>query len=299
MSMTHSSAGGLGGCITLTKVMVETDGISEYLDFGIYDKVWFKGNAGLSPQEPGRWLGVSHCTGRIMCYQILNQRGTVVSRSTVQWMTNLEQATEEVRETFVKFDAEIYQRLKADDRGYKESKLNPCDWSDVIEEDPDFAKEFRLVFNNQAIPEADEFTAKVLEDTYINVEIALPRDGDKPEFARVTKRLQDANGIPIKTAHDNPLLDNRIYEVEYLDGHKASLAANTIAKSMFAQQDAFIVSKNGGKQHWETVKGWEMLLQWKDGSSMWETMKDVKECYPVQLAEYAHCKHILQEPAFA
>eukprot|EP00957_Ditylum_brightwellii_P209604 15362426-Ditylum_brightwellii.AAC.1 len=28
-------------------------------------------------------------------------------------------------------------------------------------------------------------------------------------------------------------------------------------------------------------------------------MKVAKECYLVQLAEYAHCQHILQEPTFA
>eukprot|EP00957_Ditylum_brightwellii_P149605 11392259-Ditylum_brightwellii.AAC.1 len=108
MSMTHSSASGLGGCIPLTKVTCETVDISEYLDFDFYDKVWCKDSAGLSPQESGRWLGVSHHTGRLMCYHILTQRGTVVSRSTVQWVTNLEQATEEVREIFIKFDAEIH-----------------------------------------------------------------------------------------------------------------------------------------------------------------------------------------------
>eukprot|EP00957_Ditylum_brightwellii_P109273 8334998-Ditylum_brightwellii.AAC.1 len=107
-----------------------------------------------------------------------------------------------------------------------------------MEEDPDFAKEFRLVFNNQNIPEANEFTPKVLEDTYINIEIALHQDGDGPEFARVTKRLQDANRNPIGTAHDKLSLDTRSYEVEYLDSHKASLAANTIAGSMFAQRSS-------------------------------------------------------------
>eukprot|EP00957_Ditylum_brightwellii_P055756 4224760-Ditylum_brightwellii.AAC.1 len=56
MSMTHSSAGGLGDCIPLTKVTGETVDISEYLDFGFYDKVWLKDNAGLSPQEPGSCL---------------------------------------------------------------------------------------------------------------------------------------------------------------------------------------------------------------------------------------------------
>jgi len=46
------------------------------------------------------------------------------------------------------------------------------------------------------------------------------------------------------------------------------------------------------------MKGWEILLQWKDGSTTWETLKDVKNAYPVQLAEYAHQKQISKEPAF-
>ena len=65
----------------------------------------------------------------------------------------------------------------------------------------------------------------------------MPRDSEGPEFARVTKRLRDANGIPIGTADDNPILDSRVYEVEFADGYKASLAANAIAKNLFAQVD--------------------------------------------------------------
>ena len=67
--------------------------------------------------------------------------------------------------------------------------------------------------------------------------MALPRDSEGPEFARVTKRLRDANGLPIGTENDNPILDTRMYEVEYADGHKESMAANTIAINMFAQVD--------------------------------------------------------------
>ena len=33
------------------------------------------------------------------------------------------------------------------------------------------------------------------------------------------------------------ILDTRFYEVEYLDGHKASLAANNIAENIFSQVD--------------------------------------------------------------
>jgi len=89
-ALTFSSAGSLDGGIPLTEVTGETPDISEYLDFGFYDRVWFKDNAGLSPNEPGRWLGVSSRTGRLMCYWILNQHGAVISRSTVQRVTNLE-----------------------------------------------------------------------------------------------------------------------------------------------------------------------------------------------------------------
>ena len=67
--------------------------------------------------------------------------------------------------------------------------------------------------------------------------MALPRDSKGPEFARVTKRLRDANGLPIGTANENPIFDTRMYEVEYADGHKASMAENTIAINMFAQVD--------------------------------------------------------------
>ena len=38
---------------------------------------------------------------------------------------------------------------------------------------------------------------------------------------------------------------------------------------------------------------------WKDGSSTCEALKDMKECYPVQLCEYAIESRISKEPAFA
>ena len=79
-SLAHSSAGSIEGSIPVTQVTGETGDISEYLDFGFYEQVWWKDNAGVSEFEPGRWLGVSHRTGRLMCYNVLTQRSTVVSR---------------------------------------------------------------------------------------------------------------------------------------------------------------------------------------------------------------------------
>ena len=153
------------------------------------------------------------------------------------------------------------------------------------------------------IPEADDFTPDLLDDTYFNMELAPPKDGESAQFGKFTKRLRDANGLPIVVAHDNSMLDTIIYEVEYHDGHKASLTANTISKKLLSQVDeegnrhflldcisnhrtdgtellineAYITSKNGGPRKRQTTKGWEIFIQWKDGSTTWEPLKDIKE----------------------
>ena len=101
-----------------------------------------------------------------------------------------------------------------------------------------------------------------------------------------------------------------MYEVEYEDGHKVAMAANIIASNLFAQvdqdrqifvlsdeiidwrtdgsqiksEDAFIHISNGNKRRSETTKGWEVCIQWKDGRSSWNQVKDVKDAYTVQLA---------------
>ena len=74
-----------------------------------------------------------------------------------------------------------------------------------------------------------------------------------------------------------------------------SLASNAIAENLFAQVDdeghrsvllqdivdrhvngrevtrehAFIISHNGGQRRKETTQNWEILIQWKDGSTTW------------------------------
>ena len=79
----------------------------------------------------------------------------------------------------------------------------------MFEEDEDFREKFTSVFNNNDIPEADDQpTPEVLDDTYVSMELALLRDGNGPDFARVIKRLRDINGLPIRTANDNPIPDS-------------------------------------------------------------------------------------------
>ena len=103
VSITHSSVDSVNGEILLINVTNKTVDISKYIYFGFYDKLWFNDNYGLSPSEPGRWLWISHDTGRLMCYPILTHTGKILSISTVQRVTDIELSTEKVKETFVFF----------------------------------------------------------------------------------------------------------------------------------------------------------------------------------------------------
>ena len=49
--------------------------------------------------------------------------------------------------------------------------------------------------------------------------------------------MKDTNGRPIGVANENPILDSRMYEMEYNDGHTSSLEAILVAENLFAQFD--------------------------------------------------------------
>ena len=68
--------------------------------------------------------------------------------------------------------------------------------------------------------------------------------------------------------------------------------------SAVKRADAFVVV-NGWKSLRKSTKGWTMCVQWKDGSTSWERLADLKESYPVEVAEYAVTQGIEDEPAFA
>jgi hypothetical protein len=243
MSLTSNSSFSLEGQTPMEQITGETPDISEYLDFGFYDWVWYKENAGLGENCIGRWLGVAHRVGNLMSYWILTVTGRVIARTTVQRVTSLELSTDEVKSQCKDYDQRVQDILKDPNHIIPhDGETVLQDWNDLpIDEDPDFIAEFQDIVSDEQIPDADDsFTPDVFDDTYLNMEIALPCGAggqDDVQFARVTKRLRDKDGRPIGTANDNPLLDTREYEVEFLDGHQESISANLIAQHMFSQVD--------------------------------------------------------------
>ena len=66
-----------------------------------------------------------------------------------------------------------------------------------------------------------------------------------------------------------------------------------------SKDDGFEVTNQGHRRPRRTTRGWKLLVSWKDGSTTWVPLKDLKESHPVQVAEYALVNKILEEPAFA
>jgi hypothetical protein len=142
-------------------------------------------------------------------------------------------------------------------------------------------------------------------------------------MGRVIKCAKGIGGEPVGHAHANPFFDTREYEVEFTDGTVERYAMNVIAENMYAQVDnegnmfqlldeimdhkkddtaidtanGTVTSANGNVKPKITTQGWQLLVLWKDKSTSWVKLKDLKESNPVELAEYAVANRIAEEPA--
>ena len=91
----------------------ETPDISEYVDFGFYDWVIYRSNAGLGEPSVGRWIGVSHKVGQLMSYWILPMSGIPISCVNVQRLTEEEQGKEEYLEAMKAHAEGLNKRMEA------------------------------------------------------------------------------------------------------------------------------------------------------------------------------------------
>ncbi len=160
-------------------------------------------------------------------------------------------------------------------------------------------------------------------DNFIGAEIIFPRGGILKR-GKVTSWKRDHNGDPIGLANNNRLLDTREYVVRFNNGNEAELNANLIAESMYANcgpeghqyfifdsiidhrrldsairlTDQTRIQPHGRAFKWRSTIGWQLCCQWRDGSTSWIDLKDLKESHPVQTAEYAIATGIDHEPVF-
>jgi hypothetical protein len=159
-----------------------------------------------------------------------------------------------------------------------------------------------------------------MTDLLINAEVLLPQ-GESEQLAKVLRRSVDEEGKLIGTFNDNPILNTLVYEVEFPDGTVKEYAANIIAENILRQvdpfgrythvmdgiighkkndhalegDDAFVVTRRGQRKLRQTTRGWDFQVQWRDGTTQWLPLKDLKESNPVDVAEYAVARGIADE----
>eukprot|EP01082_Thalassiosira_pseudonana_P000209 g18.t1 g18 contig1:46045-47384(+) len=277
-----------------------TPDISEYCDFAFWDLVWYHtrtaANMGKDSRALGRWSGVSHRVGSDMCYWIMPVSGQMISETTVQHVTS-------------------------NDHGV---------YIDDFDVQPDAA-----CGDEADTPTTDEYGGVEYEevndadidsyDKFLGAKVRLSNDSNNgANMATVVASATDYAGRPIGKAHSNPLLDGRLYEVELDDGTTDRYFANQIAENIWAQvdtegrqvlvmqeicdhrkneraipiADGYTIKRNGEKVPKITTDGWELLVEFKDGTTEWVKLKDVKDSNPIELAEYAIANQLQEEPAF-
>jgi len=307
----------LNGEVPETVVSGQTADISEFAEHAWYDWVRYRDTAISFPEDKmllGRYLGPSTDIGPAMSAKILKPNGQVVHRSTLRALTPDEWDSPDEIKARSEFDEAVKLKL-----GEAKSE-DPLDDLDV--ETPSYETYQDDQEEPHQMPDRDDVSEDYW-DKYLNAEVLLPI-GDRQQTGVVKERKRDASGALKGKAHSNPILDTRSYVVEFPDGQEAEYSANVIAKSMHSQCDldgnqfllldsitdhkktaaAVPMSEKhfyhkGRKTLRKTTVGWKLCVTWKDGSTSWERLADLKESYPVMVAEYAVAHEIHEEPAFA
>jgi hypothetical protein len=160
-------------------------------------------------------------------------------------------------------------------------------------------------------------------DNYLNAEIFVLR-GETLVKGRITSRKRDKDGNPIGLANANPILDTHEYTFAFDNGDETVLNANLISEAMYAQfnpdgnqyvlldsiidhrrfdtairpSDQNVIQPDRWTYMKHSTIGWQVCCQWKDGSTSWENLADLKESHPLETAEYLVTQGIDHEPAF-
>jgi hypothetical protein len=305
--------------------MGDTPDISSLLYFDFYDPVWYYEQTAGFPEPKkrmGRWLGEAQDFGQAMCYWILSDTAVPIVRSTVQNITKDQLKTDDVQEQLRVLDAKIAERcsMPPDDSSWYAYDIDDNDDENVP---PDHVTpEFIPLEPESRNPEADDWDPEAY-DQYISAQVRLNKGGQE-HLGTIVSQKRDAHGNPVGRTNPNPILDTRIYQVTFPDGDTAEYSANIIAESLYSQVDSegyhhqllkdiidwkklddaidehnvYQISYNGNIHKQRTTKGWKFCILWQDGSTSWENLKDLKQAFPVQLAEYVQKQDIAHYPAF-
>ena len=303
--LTSSALTRLAGKTPEEFVTGSTPDISALAMFDWYQPVYYWTPTVDFPNERkllGRWLGIAESCTDDMAFTILTKSGTVITRKSIWGLTGEELRDPTVLKRLKELDDSIQHRI-----GDDTINVSPPVEDDLLHPGEDEGLE--LPPDQHGSLELHDVTPEEL-DEYLSKELLLPRGGDIVK-ARVLKRTRDGDGIPTGRRHSNPILDTRQYEVEFPDGSIDVYSTNIIAENLYSQVDpesqahslfSGIIDhrkrspKTPGTS--QSTKGWELCVQWTDGTSTWLPLKDLRDSNPIETAEYASVHNLLNEKVF-
>jgi len=299
----------------------ETPDISEYTDFDFYQFVIYydpndMDESGLARRKLGRWLGPSKSVGQALCYYVLKANGRYIARSTVRPIVDDDYLKYPMlRDEMKEFETRIKEHVGVHDNdAILQSEVDEPE-EEIFEATPD-----GILPTDEDLEEDPNGPSF---DPLIKAQVVLPhKEGDM--IAVVIKRKRDANGNLVGRKHRFPRLDSRVYEVEFLDGERQQIAYNILAEHLLSQVDEEgrqyqlfkeivdhrrdsrkaveksdqYFQRNGKYFKKKTTTGWDLEVEWRDGSTSWLPLKTLKETNPIEVAEYAKANQIETEPAF-
>ena len=221
--------------------------------------------------------------------------------------------------------------MEEDDNGILDDKTKALSepYPERVEHEPWSMEELGYKPGMETIEEEPVPELKDADDldfnSYIAAKVKLPRDGHTFANAQVIGRAKDECGDLIGKHNQNPLLDTSVYEVKFDDGAVERYTANIIAENIYSQvdKDGVTVSHlhdtldhktdetavpksegtfrgpNGTVRKKQTTRGWSLLVELKNGSAEWFKLKDLKESNPIEVAQCARARGLMNEPAFA
>ena len=223
----------LQGQVPETILSGQTSDISPFVECAWYEWVYWYNNLAKYPElreELGRWLGPALDIGPAMTAKILKSNGQMVYLSMYRKLMDDKMQDRDEQKKRDEFDACIQKQLS--------KPLSPDAMRDLGGDV--MTPEYELYEDNfegakDNIPDIDDVTPED-EDNYVGAEVNLPIGG-MMKAGKVKQHAQNASGEVTGVKNDNPILDRRIYEVEFSDGEVAEYSANQIAENMFAQCD--------------------------------------------------------------
>ena len=197
-------------------VMQYTPDISEYISFTWFQWCWYYDDKS-NTKQLCQWLGPAHQTGQSFCSYINKPNGQFIDRSMVNPVPYDELQTDEIKtktSVFMEYLNEIIGISKQPSFNLQNAQeICYTNFGNNLDDDNN-----NLLYGTKLLDlESCEINKPKIEalGEYINAQVVIPNSKGIPVLAKLKKRKRDADGLLIGKRNNNPVLESKIYDLEF------------------------------------------------------------------------------------